>query len=141
MNLSNLPSVALRLPSSSGRPCFFLLQESQLLLPRARRVSPWYSSTPSRSCRRPSRAQVPSSSSGRRMFFQPPPSSESCSSPGLCLRRASAPLLRLLRRKTLLHSNFLPSSSENRSSTKKKTLDFEDIQGHGGVDTGNSLLA
>ncbi|RYQ93706.1 hypothetical protein Ahy_B09g099952 isoform B [Arachis hypogaea] len=135
MNLSNLPSVALRLPSSSGRPCFFLLQESQLLLPRARRVSPWYSSTPSRSCRRPSRAQVPSSSSGRRMFFQPPPSSESCSSPGLCLRRASAPLLRLLRRKTLLHSNFLPSSSENRSSTKKKTLDFE------GCDNGPRLAA
>ncbi|XP_057728704.1 DNA repair protein recA homolog 3, mitochondrial-like [Arachis stenosperma] len=51
------------LPSSSGRPCFFLLQESQLLLPRARRVSSWYSSAPSRSCRRPSDAQSPSSSS------------------------------------------------------------------------------
>ncbi|RYR37243.1 hypothetical protein Ahy_A09g042161 isoform B [Arachis hypogaea] len=59
------------LPSSSGRPCFFLFQESQLLLPRALRVSPWYSSAPSRSCHRPSRAQAPSSSSGRRMFFQP----------------------------------------------------------------------
>ncbi|RYR55827.1 hypothetical protein Ahy_A05g021694 isoform A [Arachis hypogaea] len=29
------------LPSSSSRPCFFLLQESQLLLPRPRRVSSW----------------------------------------------------------------------------------------------------
>ncbi|XLU65820.1 hypothetical protein S245_025029, partial [Arachis hypogaea] len=129
------------LPLSSGRSCFFFLQESQLL-PRARRVSPWYSSAPSR-------PQAPSSSSSRRArspqptncsfllelgvfestlrllsrrFFQPP-SSESCLSPGLCLRRASAPLLR---RKTLLHSNFLPSSSESRSSTKKKTLDFEE---------------
>ncbi|XLU94142.1 hypothetical protein S245_008494, partial [Arachis hypogaea] len=59
------------LPSSSGRPCFFLLQESQLLLPRPRRVSSWYSSAPSRSCRRPSGTQPPSSSSGRRRFFQP----------------------------------------------------------------------
>ncbi|XLR24870.1 hypothetical protein S83_052770, partial [Arachis hypogaea] len=62
------------LPSSSGHPCFFLLQESQLLLPRPLRVSSW-----------------------------------------------------LLRRKTHLHSSFLPSSSESRSSTKKKTLDFDAI--------------
>ncbi|XLU98286.1 hypothetical protein S245_012626, partial [Arachis hypogaea] len=55
----------------------------------------------------------------------PPPSSESCSLPGLCLRHNSSPLLRLLRRKTLLHSNFLPSSSERRSLPKKKTLGFE----------------
>ncbi|XLT49595.1 hypothetical protein HN873_042199 [Arachis hypogaea] len=117
------------LPSSSGRPCFFLLQESQLLLPRPRRVSSWYSSAPSRSCRRPSGAQSPSSSSGRRRFFQPTtvfrvvfvawPLSPSQFCPPL-LR-----LLRLLSRKTHLHSSFLPSSSESRSSTKNKTLDFD----------------
>ncbi|XP_025703993.1 putative cysteine-rich receptor-like protein kinase 23 [Arachis hypogaea] len=100
-----------------------------LLLPRAQRVSSWYSSASSRSCRRPSGAQSPSSSSSRRRFFQPPPSSELCSSPGLCLRHDSAPLLlRLLRRKTRLHSSFLPSSSESRSSTKIKTLDFDDCE-------------
>nr|XP_025674243.2 3-ketoacyl-CoA synthase 4-like [Arachis hypogaea] len=55
----------------------------------------------------------------------PPPSSELCSSPGLCLHHDSAPLLRLLSRKTHLHSSFLPSSSESRSSTKNKTLDFD----------------
>ncbi|QHO12991.1 Phosphoenolpyruvate carboxylase [Arachis hypogaea] len=114
------------LPSSSGRPCFFLLQESQLLLPRPRRVSSWYSSASSRSCRRPSGAQSPSSSSGRRRFFQPTtvfrvvfvawPLSPS---------RFCPPLLRLLSRKTHLHSSFLPSSSESRSSTKKRTLDFD----------------
>ncbi|RYR53215.1 hypothetical protein Ahy_A06g028218 [Arachis hypogaea] len=114
------------LPSSSGRPCFFLLQESQLLLHRPRRVSSWYSSAPSRSCCRPSalshhrlRLVVTDSSN-------PPPSSELCSLPGLCLRHDSAPsLLRLLSRKTHLHSSFLPSSSESRSSTKNKTLDFD----------------
>ncbi|KAL4286106.1 hypothetical protein AHAS_Ahas19G0053000 [Arachis hypogaea] len=114
------------LPSSSGRPCFFLLQELQLLLPRPRRVSSWYSFAPSRSCRRPSGAQSPSSSSGRRRFFQPTtvfrvvfvawPLSPSQFCP---------PLLRLLSRKTHLHSSFLPSSSESRSSTKNKTLDFD----------------
>ncbi|XP_057756183.1 uncharacterized protein LOC130975399 [Arachis stenosperma] len=59
----------------------------------------------------------------------PPPSSELCSSPGFYLRHDSAPSLRrLLRRKTHLHSSFLPSSSESRSSTKKKTLDFDDSE-------------
>ncbi|RYQ94459.1 hypothetical protein Ahy_B08g089368 [Arachis hypogaea] len=52
---------------------------------------PGISSAPSRSCRRPSGAQSPSSSSGRRRFFQLKPSSELCSSPGLCLRHDSAP--------------------------------------------------
>ncbi|XLT12535.1 hypothetical protein HN51_058225 [Arachis hypogaea] len=49
-----------------------------------------------------------------------------------CVRRLASvsvtilpPLLRLLSRKTHLHSSFLPSSSESRSSTKKKTLDFD----------------
>ncbi|XLT29114.1 hypothetical protein HN873_060406 [Arachis hypogaea] len=113
------------LPSSSGRPCFFLLQESQLLLPRPRRVSSWYSYAPSRSCRRPSGAQSPSSSSGRRRFFQPTTVFRvvfvawSLSPSQFC-----PPLLRLLSRKTHLHSSFLPSSSERRSSTKNKTLDF-----------------
>ena len=112
--------------SWNRNPSFFLLQESQLLLPRPRRVSSWYSSAPSRSCRRPSGAQSPSSSSGRRRFFQPTtvfwvvfvawPLSPS---------RFCPPLLRLLSRKTHLHSSFLPSSSESRSSTKKKTLDFD----------------
>ncbi|XLU81383.1 hypothetical protein S245_004803, partial [Arachis hypogaea] len=50
----------------------------------------------------------------------PPPSSESCSLPRLYLRHDSAPLLKLLRRKTLLCSNFFPSSSERRSLTRKK---------------------
>ncbi|XLS55524.1 hypothetical protein HN51_005279, partial [Arachis hypogaea] len=52
-----------------------------------------------------------------------------------CVRRLASvsvtilpPLLRLLRRKTHLHSSFLPSSSESRSSTKKKTLDFDDSE-------------
>ncbi|RYR50861.1 hypothetical protein Ahy_A06g025866 isoform B [Arachis hypogaea] len=47
----------------------------------------------------------------------PPPSSELCSSPGLCLRHDSAPSSQT--------AHFLPSSSESRSSTKKKTLDFD----------------
>ncbi|XLU28621.1 hypothetical protein S245_064687, partial [Arachis hypogaea] len=64
-------------------------------------------------------ASVPDSSNSNRLLS--------------CVRRLASvsvtilpPLLRLLRRKTHLHSSFLPSSSESRSSTKKKTLDFDD---------------